>query len=54
MKWFWVALIELAVYLTIFNVVKICGVSIGSAFCLGYLTSGIVLPAIKLAFSRKS
>lgn len=54
MKWFWVALIEVVVYLTIFNTVKICGASVGSAFCLGYLTSGIVLPAVKLVFSKKN
>ena len=41
MKWFWIILIEMVVYLTILNIVKITGVSIGSAFCIGYLTSGI-------------
>lgn len=54
MKWFWIILIEMAVYLTILNIVKITGVSIGSAFCLGYITSGIVLPTVKMIFSSRN
>lgn len=50
MKWFWIILIEMVVYLTILNIVKIVGVSIGSAFCLGYLTSGLVFPTVKMVF----
>ena len=54
MKWFWIILIEMAVYLTILNIVKITGVSIGSAFCLGYITSGIVPPTVKMIFSNRN
>ena len=54
MKWFWVILIEMVVYFTILNIVKIAGASIGSAFCLGYLTSGIVLPTVKMVFSNRN
>lgn len=54
MKWFWIILIEMAVYLTILNIVKITVVSIGSAFCLGYITSGIVLPTVKMIFSNRN
>ena len=54
MKWFWIILIEMVVYLTILNIVKIIGVSIGSAFCIGYLTSGLVLPTVKIVFSNRN
>ena len=54
MKWLWVIFLEMVVYLTILNLVKITGVGISSAFCLGYLTSGIVLPTVKLVFSKKN
>lgn len=54
MKWFWIVLIEMVVYMTILNLVKITGASIGSAFCVGYLTSGLVLPTVKMVFSNKN
>lgn len=54
MKWFWIILIEMVVYMTILNLVKITGASIGSAFCIGYLTSGLVLPTVKMVFSKRN